>query len=106
MSTVSHVDVGVDVSKKHLDVYFHQLQKGMHVTNDQKGLQKLRKAFKRYSIGQIVLESTGSYGRFLYKTMQAAQYNIWMVEPKRIRGFMAAKNIKAKTDKIDAKNIA
>jgi transposase len=106
MATLSYVDVGVDISKKHLDICLHQSGKTLRVANSQHGLGKLLRLLSQYEVGQIVCEATGGYERLMRKTLSAANHKVWVVQPKRIKGFIVSEGIKAKTDKIDAKMIA
>ncbi len=106
MSKVSKVDVGVDISKKHLDFCFHQVGKAIRVPNSMEGLNKLKSLLVQYEIGQVVCESTGGYESLMCKELRNSKYKVWCVEPRRIKAFIASEGIRAKTDKIDAKMIA
>jgi transposase len=106
MATLSYVDVGVDISKHHLDFYLHQVKKAFRISNSAEGIHQLKNVLMQYTIGQIVCESTGGYETLLCNTMQQSNYKMWCVEPKRIKAFITSEGIKAKTDKIDAKMIA
>ncbi|HSW48319.1 MAG TPA: transposase [Candidatus Saccharimonadales bacterium] len=106
MVTLSSIDVGVDVSKKHLDIHLHQIGKSARIANSATGITELEKLLAQYNIGQVACEATGGYERLMYKTLRQANYKVWRVEPRRIKAFIASEGIKAKTDKIDAKMIA
>ena len=106
MTILSHIDIGVDVSKQHLDFYLHQEKKAFHVPNTIEGLKKFISSLAQYNIRQVVCESTGGYEHLMYKMLQSLGYKVWRVEPKRIKAFIASEGVKAKTDKIDAKMIA
>lgn len=106
MATLSNVDVGVDISKQHLDAHFHQTGKAIRIQNSSTGLTKLTSLLSQYEVGQIVCESTGGYERLMCKTLGELNYKVWCVQPIRIKAFIVSEGIKAKTDKIDAKMIA
>lgn len=106
MVMLSHVDVGVDVSKKHLDVCLHQTGKAIRVINSEQGLRQFSELLSLHKVGQIVCEATGGYESFMCKTLRKQNYKVWPVQPKRIKAFIESEGIKAKTDKIDAKMIA
>lgn len=106
MATLSHVDVGVDVSKLHLDVCLHQTGKALRIANSERGLAKFSELLSSHTVGQIVCESTGGYENLMCKTLRKQSYKVWPVQPKRIKAFIESEGIKAKTDKIDAKMIA
>ncbi|TET06882.1 hypothetical protein E3J79_00750 [Candidatus Dependentiae bacterium] len=45
-------------------------------------------------------------GSCLAKILIKNSYNLWIIDPRRIRGFIIASGCKCKTDKIDAQKIA
>ena len=106
MATLSHVDVGVDVSKLHLDVCLQQTGKTLRIANSERGIKQLQRILSLHEVGQIACEATGGYERLMCKTLSKQNYKIWCVQPKRIKAFIESEGIKAKTDKIDAKMIA
>jgi len=57
-------------------------------------------------IEHIVLESSGGYEHLAIRTLEKFGYFVWLVDPKRIRCFVASQGMRAKTDKIDARMIA
>lgn len=105
MLTLSYVDIGVDVSKKTLDIYLHQAKKAFHIMNSEEGINNLFKILSQYNVGQIACEATGGYEHLMCKKL-CTKYKVWIVQPKRIKAFIESEGIKAKTDKIDAKMIA
>lgn len=98
--------IGIDVSKKKLDVYVLPEKKFFTVNNDKKGFKKLIKALKQHTIRLIILEATGGYELPCAYTLTEENLPISIINPKRIRKFAEAKDLKCKTDKIDAKLIA
>jgi transposase len=106
MVTVTRVDIGVDVSKKFLDVHFHPIKKAMRINNDTDGLNELLKHLSQYSVKQVVCEATGGYEKPMQKALMKKGLNVWIVNPRRIKAFIVSEDIKAKTDKLDAKMIA
>jgi transposase len=100
--------VGIDVSKKSLEV--HVLPSGEHfsINYDQAGLadliQKL-KALKQLQV--ILLEATGGYEKLLAAELFAAGLDkVCISNPRSIRDFARSTGQLAKTDNIDAKMIA
>src|SRR4029077_18535479 len=59
-----------------------------------------------YNVKQIACEATGGYEKLLTKLLQKNSYDCWIIDPRRIKGFIVASGCKAKTDKIDAQKIA
>jgi transposase len=106
MGTIARVDVGVDVSKKHLDVFLHQVEKHFRVENTPQGIVELANELAKYNIGQIACEATEGYESLLVKSLRRLKFRVWRVSPSRIRAFIKSQGKRAKTDKIDAKMIA
>lgn len=104
--TITNVYIGVDVSKKFLDVHFLPLDKGIRIANTKQGVEKLIKKLSDLQIGQIVCEASGGYEYLMYSMLTDAKYDVWPVEPKRIKAFIYSEGQRAKTDKIDARMIA
>ncbi len=103
-NSISQIFVGVDVSKNSLDVHIYPVNKAFTVANSKKGIREMKRKLARYCVGQIVCEATGGYEILL--TTQLNDYNLWVVEPKRMKAFIMSENMNAKTDKIDARMIA
>lgn len=98
--------MGVDVSKKKLDVYILPLNKAFSFDNTQKGIERLIGIIKPYNVGQIVCEASGGYELLMLSELRAYGLKTWQVEPKRIKAFIYSEGKRAKTDAIDAKMIA
>lgn len=106
MKKIADIFVGVDVSKKFLDIWLYPKNEYFKILNSDEGIQKLLQTLSMYNIKRIVCESTGGYENLLLDLCKKANYNIWQVDPKRIKAFIISEGIKAKTDRIDAKMIA
>lgn len=108
METVAKIYVGVDVSKKHLDVHFHPLDEGFRIENSKAGLKILLSKLSTHKdyIKQIAFEATGGYEDFLRKMLKKNDYPNWMLDPRRTKAFIISEGVKSKTDKSDAKMIA
>lgn len=106
MENVAKIYVGVDVSKNQLDIYLHPIEKIFSFNNSKNGINQLIKKLSRYTIAQIVCESTGGYEDLMVKMLRNFGYKVWQVEPNRIKSFIRSKGKKAKTDSIDAHMIA
>ncbi len=106
MNTISKIYVGIDISKKYLDIHILPLEKSSRIENSKQGIEILLKLLSPYEIGQIAFESTGGYECHLIRDLKIAKHNFWQLDPKRIKAFIISEGIKAKTDKIDARMIA
>src|SRR5581483_6665500 len=104
--TITNEFIGVDVSKKFLDVHILPLDKGFRIPNTKLGIEKFIKRINNLKISQIVCEASGGYEFLMDFMLTNAKHEVWTVEPKRIRAFIYSEGQRAKTDAIDAKMIA
>ena len=98
--------VGIDVSKRWLEVQVHGEAEGRKFGNDPDGIRSLVEQMKALQPELIVFEATGGYERRASKALREAGLAVAVVNPTRVRRFAEALGILAKTDKIDAKVIA
>jgi transposase len=98
--------VGIDVSKKFLDVYVEGDQESTRVENNPEGIAHLVEQMKVVQPRLVAMEATGGYERRAAKALFEAGFAVAVVNPTRVRRFAQAIGVLAKTDKIDAKMIA
>jgi transposase len=98
--------IGIDVSKRILDIFVLPFEKHMQFKNDAKGIQKLIEKLKSFPNICIVMESTGGYERAISQGLAKEKLNVAVINPRQIRDFAKALGRLAKTDKIDAQIIA
>lgn len=106
MTNITKVHIGVDISKSTLDLYIHP--KGLHykINNSAESIKKFFKTLDRDDIANIVCEATGGYEKTLARTLEEYGLSLWIVDPRRIKGFITSTGCRGKTDKIDSKKIA
>lgn len=98
--------IGIDVSKKILDVFILPKKKYIQVENNARGIMKLIKEFHLYSEPLIVMESTGGYEKEVAQALAKEKFSVAIINPRQIRDFAKALGKLAKTDRIDASIIA
>ena len=98
--------LGVDVCAKHLDLALCDGRFLESVDFDPPGIKKLLALFQQFSIGLVIVESTGGIERPLLDALLDAGRPVALVQPGRVRQFALAGGNVAKTDKIDACVIA
>lgn len=107
MSTSPAVSVvGVDVSKKTLDVHLLPEGRRLHFSNDPAGRQALLEALAPLDPHCVALEATGGYQMALAVELDAAGLPVAVLNPRWVRDFARATGRLAKTDTIDARHIA
>ena len=98
--------IGIDVSKKRLDVKCRPTQEGKIVPYSEPGIKALLKWLHKRAPKLIVVEATGGLQRTLVRELQAASLPVAVLNPKRVRDFAKALGVLAKTDPIDADVLA
>jgi len=98
--------VGIDVSKRQLEVHIHEQAASREFGNDPDGIRTLVERMQASEPELIVFEATGGYERRAAKALRDAGFAVAVVNPTRVRRLAEAMGILAKTDKIDAKIIA
>lgn len=98
--------IGIDVSKKTLDVYVRPTHEVFQVSNTLEGFKVLKTQLKSYPKALIVLESTGGYEAAVVQFLQKHRKTVAVVNARQVRDFAKALGKLAKTDKVDAAVIA
>ena len=101
--------VGIDVSKRCLDVCIQQGKPGMQrlqVPNDDAGVEQLVQRLKGLASCCIVMEATGGLERLCATQLATAGLSVAVVNPRQVRDFARATGQLAKTDRIDAAVLA
>ena len=105
-SNTEEIFVGIDVSKKHLDVATRGKEKEWQQTNDNKGIMDIVKTLTELGPTLIVLEASGGWEMSLVAELAFAKLPVAIVNPTRTRAFARATGQLAKTDKLDARALA
>ena len=93
--------VGVDVSKKYLDLAMAG-HKVFRVANTSAGMSGLLPRLASLNRPHLVCEATGSYSRLLAREMAGQGIAVSQINPRRVRELARADGRLAKTDAIDA----
>lgn len=100
------ITVGIDVSKKRLDVYVHPAGTLFSLDNDEAGLAGLVEQLGAVKPDCIGLEVTGGYEKLAAATLAEAGLPVVVINPAQVRHYAKAVGTRAKTDGIDARMIA
>src|SRR3954467_15240001 len=87
--------VGIDVSKRRLDIHSRPSGESFTIGHDDEGVAAL-----------VVLEATGGLEVRLAAALAAAGLPVAVVNPRRVRAFARATGMSSKTDRLDAETIA
>lgn len=99
------VFVGIDVSKKALDIAMRPSGMVRHVSNDAEGFVQILQLVRGLH-PLVVLEPTGGYELELVCALVEAKIAVAVVNARQIRDFAKSRGKLAKTDRIDAEMIA
>jgi transposase len=98
--------VGIDVSRDQLDVAVLGEKAIGQVSNTKRGISKLTKQMRELDPMLIVVEATGGYEEALVLALYEVGLPVALVSPQRVRQYAKARGLLAKTDKLDAQNLA
>lgn len=100
--------VGIDVSKKWLDIAVLPGAEVWRVENNEAAIARLTQQVQAWSgeLVRIVVEATGGYEAQLVAWLYQAHLPVSRVNPGRVREFARSVGQLAKTDKLDAKILA
>ena len=101
--------VGIDVSKSQLDVALSQgdeILEFFSIPHTEDQISGLIQRFTKVTPQLIVVEATGGLERALVACLAEAALPVVVHNPRQIRDFAKATGQLAKTDKIDARNMA
>jgi transposase len=105
-TATNNVFVGIDVSKRRLDVCRLPERHSRAFDNDRLGIQSLVAWLAEAPPTLIVLEATGGLERLLVAELATAGLPVVVVNPRHVRQFAGALGKLAKTDRIDAEILA
>jgi transposase len=98
--------VGIDVSKKSLEIGVLPEGKNWTVKNDEPSISSLVDRLKVLCPTLIVLESTGGLETLVVAALAEAHLPVCVINPRNARDFARATGKLAKTDAIDARMLA
>lgn len=100
--------IGADLSKKTIDLFFHQCKTHICITNEKTGFKQLLKWISQQSIKVpellIVMEHTGLYSFLFEKFLH--QHSICFTKVSGLAIKRSAGLVRGKSDKLDARRIA
>lgn len=99
--------IGIDISKKWLDVHIRPEGKSFRVSNTASGIEELVTQLAAPElVGRVIIEATGGYERQVALRLWSMSYPVVMINPRQGRNFAKAVNQLAKTDRVDAALLA
>ena len=106
MTTSATVHIGVDISKKHLDLSPFDEGPG-RLSNDSRGIRKLIQRIRVLESKVIVtFEATGGYEKVLLSSLLEEGIPAARVNSGQVRHFIRSQGQRAKNDQIDARMLS
>jgi transposase len=103
---MSKTFIGIDVSKDRLDAYARPIGDIQKFTNDGPGIQELVAWARKHQPERIILESTGPYSQEALTALLLESLPAVIVNARQARDFANGLGRLAKTDAIDARDLA
>ena len=98
--------VGIDISKKDLDIAIRPTGDILQVSNSEEGFAQLVERMRQIAPTLIVMEATGGYETAVASALGVAGMPLAIVNPRQSRDFAKSLGRLAKTDRIDASMLA
>ncbi len=100
------INIGIDTSQTQLDIYVRPLGQFFSVENTPSGIIEAVKRLKRFNPVRVLIEATGRLELTFVCAAHKAKLPVVVCNPGQIRQFAKAAGRIAKTDKLDAQDIA
>jgi len=98
--------VGIDVGKDWLDVAVSGKNEITRFGNHDEGIEKLVGQIHQMQPRLVAVEASGGYESAFVNALMLKAQQVAVVNPTRVRALARARGLLAKTDEIDARNIA
>ncbi len=100
------VFLGIDVAKQSLEVAVYPTGAAWRVPNTPAGHARLCRWAQTHHPARVVMEATGGYEQAVDAALYAAGVPVVVSNPRQVRDFAHSRNIRVKTDRVDAQMIA
>jgi len=94
--------IGIDVSKKTLDIAVGEKGKFQTIDNLPKAIRRFVSSLTPQTVAQVIIESTGGLEQPVVRALSDASISVALINPARVRHFAKATGLYAKTDRLDA----
>jgi transposase len=102
----TEINIGIDTSQSQLDVYVRPIGEYFSVDNTPKGAKAAAKRIKTYQPARVLIEATGRLEMLFVCAAQEARLPVVVCNAGQVRQFAKATGRLAKTDRLDAQDIA
>lgn len=102
----NEINIGIDTSSTHLDVFIRPLGHEAQFENNTAGIKEAIKYMKYFKPTRVLIEATGRLEMDFACAAEKAKLPIVICNPMQVRQFAKATGRVAKTDRLDAQDIA
>lgn len=103
---MSQTFVGIDIASEKIDVFISSTREHLTLARSKNGVDKLKEKLQDLEVELITMEATGGFETFIACELDASDYSVAIVNPKKVRDFAKALGKLAKTDRIDSQVLA
>ena len=100
------INIGIDISQSHLDIHIRPVDVFFSVENTPQGAKEAVKRLKPYQPKRVVIEATGRLELDFAIAAHKARLPLTVCNPGKARQFAKAIGRLAKTDRLDARDLA
>ena len=100
------VNVGIDTSQALLDIHVRPLDDYRSFTNDAAGIREAIRYLRAFKPARVLIEATGRLEVAFFCAAHKAGLPVCVCNPARVRNFAKSIGRMAKTDKLDASDLA
>ena len=106
-STIQNeINVGIDTSQAFLDVYIRPLDEYRSFSNDTAGIKTAVRYIRSFRPTRVLIEATGRLEMAFFCAADKAGLPVCVCNPGRVRNFAKSIGRMAKTDQLDARDLA
>lgn len=98
--------IGIDVAKQSLDIAGTEKFASFTVNNAEDGFRTILKKLETICVSLVLMEATGGLESAPACNLQAAGYDVVVINPRQARDFARSMGYLAKTDRLDASVLA
>ena len=102
----NEINVGIDTSQAFLDIHVRPLGEDRSFSNDATGIQEAIRYLRPLKPSRVLIEATGRLEMAFFCAADKAGLPVCVCNPARVRNFAKSLGRLAKTDKLDASDLA
>ena len=108
MNTQNHneINIGIDASQPRLDIHVRPVGAFQSFENNPEGIRRAIRFIKPFKPARVLIEATGRLEMAFFCAAHKAGLPVCVCNPIRVRKFAQSNGRMAKTDKLDAEDIA